>query len=71
MAGRRLALQRGGGGGRGEKGGEAAAATPAARLRRAAPADCLPVGSGIFGLSDEIRIQDVPVTGGSGMDKRG
>ena len=49
-------------GGRGEKGGEAAAATPAARLRRAAPADCLPVGSGIFGLSDEIRIQDVPVT---------
>ena len=49
-------------GGGGEKGGEAAAATPAARLRRAAPAGCLPVRSGIFGLSDEIRIQDVPVT---------
>ena len=48
--------------GGGEKGGEAAAATPAARLRRAAPADCLPVGSGIFGLSDEIRIQDVQVS---------
>ena len=49
-------------GGRGEKGGEVAAATPAARLRRAAPADCLLVGSGIFGLSDELRIQVVPVT---------
>ena len=51
-------------GGRGKKGGEAAAATPAARLRRAAPVDCLPVGSGIFGLSDEIRIQDVQVPAG-------
>ena len=28
----------------------------------AALADCSLVGSGIFGLSDELRIQDVPVT---------
>ena len=52
--------------GRGAKGGEGGGGGGGRRRRLggggAARADCSLVGSGIFGLSDELRIQDVPVT---------
>ena len=52
--------------GRGAKGGEGGGGGVRRRRRLggggAARADCSLVGSGIFGLSDELRIQDVPVT---------
>ena len=54
--------------GRGAKGGEGGGRGGGRRRQRhlggggAALADCSLVGSGIFGLSDELRIQDVPVT---------